>query len=38
MEHWGLAGTTRASLALYNDAGDVDAFLRGLDQALGRLL
>ena len=33
----GLAGSTRASLALYNDDGDIDAFLTGLDDALGRL-
>ncbi|MBM3507780.1 MAG: SufS family cysteine desulfurase [Alphaproteobacteria bacterium] len=33
----GLAGTSRASLALYNNAGDVDAFLTGLDDALTKL-
>jgi cysteine desulfurase/selenocysteine lyase len=34
MDFFGLAGTTRASLALYNDDGDVDAFLNGLDDAI----
>lgn len=34
MEFFGLAGTTRASLALYNDDSDVDAFLDGLDHAI----
>ncbi len=37
MEHFDLAGTTRASLALYNDDADVDALLSGLDDALTRL-
>jgi cysteine desulfurase/selenocysteine lyase len=37
MEHFDLAGTTRASLALYNDDADVDALLVGLDDALRRL-
>ena len=32
-----LTGTTRASLALYNNAADVDALLTGLDDALGKL-
>ncbi|MFZ5789175.1 MAG: aminotransferase class V-fold PLP-dependent enzyme [Pseudomonadota bacterium] len=36
-ERFGLAGTTRASLAPYNTDGDVDAFLTGLDDALGHL-
>jgi cysteine desulfurase/selenocysteine lyase len=36
MDHFDLAGTTRASLAVYNDNADVDAFLAGLDDALGR--
>ena len=36
-ESRGLAGTTRASLALYNNAADVDAFLSGLDDALSKL-
>lgn len=34
MDFFGVAGTTRASLALYNDDGDVDAFLGGLDGAI----
>jgi cysteine desulfurase/selenocysteine lyase len=38
MDAFGVAGTTRASLALYNDEADVDAFLLGLDDALERLL
>jgi cysteine desulfurase/selenocysteine lyase len=37
MEHYGLTGTTRASLAVYNDSGDVDALLTGLDQAMRKL-
>ncbi len=37
MERFGLTGTTRASLALYNDAADIDAFLAGLDDAIRRL-
>jgi cysteine desulfurase/selenocysteine lyase len=37
MEQCGLAGTTRASIALYNNDGDVDALLSGLDDALQRL-
>lgn len=37
MDAFGVAGTTRASLALYNDDADVDAFLTGLEDALGRL-
>ncbi len=32
-----LAGTSRASLALYNTDADVDAFLNGLDDALSKL-
>lgn len=38
MDAFDLAGTTRASLALYNDAADVDACLIALDNALERLL
>lgn len=34
MERFGVTGTTRASLALYNDEGDVEALLAGLDEAL----
>ena len=37
MEHFDLTGTTRASLALYNDDSNVDAFLVGLDDAMRRL-
>jgi cysteine desulfurase/selenocysteine lyase len=37
MERFGLAGTTRASLALYNDDRDIDALVAGLDEAM-RLL
>ncbi len=36
-ESRGLAGTTRASLALYNNDADVDALLTGLDDALSKL-
>ncbi len=37
MDHLGVTGTTRASLALYNDDTDVDAFLNGLEDAIRRL-
>lgn len=37
-DRFGLAGTTRASLALYNDAGDIEALLSGLEDAMLRLL
>lgn len=37
MDSCGLPGTTRASLALYSDDGDVDAFLNGMEDALARL-
>ncbi|HSE76419.1 MAG TPA: SufS family cysteine desulfurase [Alphaproteobacteria bacterium] len=37
MDRFGLAGTTRASLALYNNDADVDALLSGLDEAARRL-
>ncbi|HUN53091.1 MAG TPA: SufS family cysteine desulfurase [Candidatus Sulfotelmatobacter sp.] len=37
MDAFGIGGTTRASLACYNDAGDIDALLTGLDDALHRL-
>lgn len=33
MARLGIAGTTRASIAPYNDDGDIDALLTGLDQA-----
>ena len=34
MDYFGLTGTTRASVALYNDDSDVDAFLSGLDDSI----
>jgi cysteine desulfurase/selenocysteine lyase len=37
MERFGLAGTTRASLALYSGEDDIDALLGGLDRAVRRL-
>jgi cysteine desulfurase/selenocysteine lyase len=37
MDRLGLAGTARASLALYNGEDDVDALLRGVDRAIHRL-
>ena len=37
MEVFDLSGTSRASLAPYNDDGDIDAFLAGLDEAITRL-
>src|SRR5690606_10473656 len=37
MEHFGIPGTVRASLALYNTAAEVDGFLRALDKAMGFL-
>ena len=37
MDAFGLTGTTRASLACYNDTGDIDALLTGLGDALRRL-
>ena len=37
MDHLGVTGTTRASLALYNDDTDVDTFLNGLEDAIRRL-
>ncbi|MBM3510257.1 MAG: SufS family cysteine desulfurase [Alphaproteobacteria bacterium] len=38
MDFFGVAGTTRASLAPYNDRGDIDAFVGALDRALEKLL
>lgn len=38
MDRFKLVGTTRASLALYNDDADVDALLAGLEAAMARLL
>lgn len=37
MDSLGLTGTTRASIALYNNTNDIDAFLTGLDEALNIL-
>jgi cysteine desulfurase/selenocysteine lyase len=37
MDRFDLDGTTRASIAPYNDAGDVDALLEGVDHALRTL-
>jgi cysteine desulfurase/selenocysteine lyase len=37
MDAFGLGGTSRASLACYNDVGDIDALLVGLDDALTKL-
>ncbi len=34
MDRFGVAGTTRASLALYNDDSDVDALIDGLGEAM----
>jgi cysteine desulfurase/selenocysteine lyase len=34
MERFGVQGTTRASIALYNDAADIDALLEGLGEAI----
>ena len=33
MQHLGVAATTRASLAVYNDAADIEALLRAIDRA-----
>jgi selenocysteine lyase/cysteine desulfurase len=37
MDRYGLAGTTRASLALYNGDEDVDALLTGVADVVRRL-
>jgi cysteine desulfurase/selenocysteine lyase len=37
MEAFDLTGTTRASLAVYNDKSDVDALLTGLEDAIRKL-
>lgn len=37
MDRLDLAGTTRASIALYNDASDIDALLEGLGEVARRL-
>lgn len=38
MDKFDLAGTTRASLAVYNTVGDIDALLAGLEDAKRRLI
>ena len=38
MNHFEISGTTRASLAPYNNEEDIDAMLSGLDDAMTRLL
>ena len=38
MQRFGVDGTVRASLAFYNTAEEVDAFLNALDQTLSKLL
>ncbi|MDF1585023.1 aminotransferase class V-fold PLP-dependent enzyme [Marinimicrococcus flavescens] len=37
MDRFGLAATTRASIALYNDEADIDALLTGLEKTIARL-
>jgi cysteine desulfurase/selenocysteine lyase len=37
MDRFDLAGTTRASIGIYNDASDIDALLDGLDEVARRL-
>lgn len=37
MDTFGIAGTARASLGVYNDGGDVDALLGGVEDAVARL-
>jgi cysteine desulfurase/selenocysteine lyase len=37
MDRLDIAGTTRASIALYNDAADIDALLDGLGEVARRL-
>lgn len=37
MDRLGLAGTTRASIALYNNDNDIEALIEGLDSAVRRL-
>jgi cysteine desulfurase/selenocysteine lyase len=34
MERFGIPATARASFALYNDRGDVDRLVAGLEQAM----
>lgn len=38
MQHFGIPGTIRASVALYNTAGDIDALVNGIDRAKKMLL
>ncbi len=38
MDRFDLAGTTRASIALYNDTGDIDALADGIGETARRLL
>jgi cysteine desulfurase/selenocysteine lyase len=33
-DHWGIQGSTRASLAMYNRVNDVDAFLSGIEDCI----
>ena len=37
MEHFGLSGTARASVAFYNSVDEVDRFLEALDRVIGML-
>jgi cysteine desulfurase/selenocysteine lyase len=37
MEHFGLPGTARASVAFYNSIEEVDRFLDALDRVIGML-
>jgi cysteine desulfurase/selenocysteine lyase len=37
MDRFGLTGVTRASISLYNDDNDIDAFFAGLEEAVERL-
>ena len=37
MEHFGLAGTARASLAFYNTREEIERFMNALDRVIGML-
>jgi cysteine desulfurase/selenocysteine lyase len=37
MEHFGLPGTARASIAFYNTIDEADRFLEALDRVIGML-
>lgn len=37
MDFFGITGTTRASLAIYNNSSDIEAFLEGLDATIKKL-